>query len=190
MVDDSSSHGPAPNSLPTYDELEPRPFKGIAQQHRLTELKTARGILLGVGIVSIAFNLFLFAYARSLTDGAFEKEMQILRAQGKDVDPAVVEELKESDVRARQVMAGLMASMGLVFCVLAFFVSKYPLFSTASGLLIYIGTQGLLAYMDLTTIFSGILIKILIFIALASAVKTAMAYERQSRQTRDVEGPT
>lgn len=184
MTEDANVNPLEPIGLPTYDDLQQESLTDVAQQMRFSELTTAKWILFGVGVFSIVVYGGLFAFAGKMIDAEFEKQVPQLQAQGHRVDPAIVEKMRLKLVYVRRAIAASTITLGVVFCVLAFFVPRYPLVCTSLGFALYVGVQAISAFVDWTSIFSGILLKALIIISLGSAVKTAMAYERQVKRAR------
>jgi hypothetical protein len=61
-------------------------------------LNTARGILIVVGLLTIAVNVFQFAAADRLMDEEINKEVNELRRQGFEIDQAKLAELRSSAI--------------------------------------------------------------------------------------------
>ncbi|HEY2841642.1 MAG TPA: hypothetical protein VGJ26_20955, partial [Pirellulales bacterium] len=72
---------------------------------------------------------------------------------------------------------------------LGFCVYRYPLISTATGLIIYIGVQAMTAFFAPTSILNALIWKILIIVGLAKAVQAALAYERDLAKSEGAEVP-
>lgn len=128
-------------------------------------LKSARVILIIVGLINLAMNLFLFANAN--------KEVQELIAKGElgPNEAGVVEFLAKC-------LFGVFAGAGGVMIALGVLVYKMPRTCTVLGLLIYIGLSLLGLLLDPATAARGIIIKILIVVGLCKAVGTAFRIER------------
>ena len=94
----------------------------LAQAARQKQLKSARGILLAIGILSVIANIGFGLFAQNLVDREFDRELANIRSQGMEVDELQVEELRAAAVRATQISAVLWTAIGVVFIVLGIIV--------------------------------------------------------------------
>ncbi len=59
-------------------------------------------------------------------------------------------------------------------------VKTYPVPATVLGLVLYVGCAAVFGYLDPTTLAMGWLVKIIIVVALAKAIQSAVAYQREA----------
>ena len=75
----------------------------LAQAARSKQLNSARGILLFVGVISIAANAVFYFLAEKMVDDELKKEVATLRGQGMIIDQTKLGEIRESAVRSDQI---------------------------------------------------------------------------------------
>ena len=140
----------------------------LSQSARQKQLKSARTILLFIGILTLVVNGFVIATAKS----SVEKQAQVLQQQGfiVDIDKAV---------QITQLVAGGAAALGIVFIVFGVIVNKFPVPITISALVLYIGAAAVFALIDPTTLLQGLIIKIVIIVGLVKSVSAALAYQKE-----------
>jgi uncharacterized protein involved in exopolysaccharide biosynthesis len=92
-------------------------MRNLAQEARKKQLKTARWILIVVGILQLLMGSFFVFNARSLVKAQFEKEIQGLRAQGMVVDEEKLQELEDSATKATQLLnlGGVLGGICFIF---------------------------------------------------------------------------
>lgn len=151
----------------------------LAQAARGTHLKSARGILIAVGILTLVVNIGLGIFAKNLVDSEIKTELQGAAAQGMEIDQAALEEFRSSAIRSVWVAAGLWSLTGVVFIGLGIIVYKYPIPATVAGLVLYIGCFAVGAILDPSSIAKGIIIKIIIVAGLFKAMKAAIESEKE-----------
>lgn len=148
----------------------------LSQSARESSLKGARGILIFVGVLTLLINGGLALFARQFI------ESQI--PPGVVADPVLVDELVQS-VRVNGVGFAL---LGVAFLVGAAKIYAYPVPVTVICLILYIGGAAIDIMADPTAIGRQWL-KIIFIIALAKAVGTAMAYERERSAAAEEDEP-
>ncbi|BBO31727.1 hypothetical protein [Lacipirellula parvula] len=151
----------------------------LAQAARGSHLKSARSILIAVGILTIVVNIGLGIFAKNLVDSEIEKELRNASAQGMQVDPVVLEEFRSSAIRSVWVSAVLWSLTGVVFIGLGIAVYKYPVPATVAGLVLYIGCFAVGVMLDPASIAKGIIIKVIIVAGLFKAMKAAIESEKE-----------
>jgi hypothetical protein len=158
----------------------------LAQSARLQQLLVCRKILLFVGIVTIAANLFGFLVVDQAAEMLLREELAEAGG-GQDLAPDEIER-RAADMRRRVLVeSGLFVAMGVAFLVLAGLVTSFPVISTTGGLALYVGGQAFAAYLNPWTLSSGWVIKLLIVAGLVRAVIAAFAYETHRAEERLVE---
>ncbi len=161
---------------------QPTPELGnLAQAARTNQLKTARGILFFVGVITVLANAAFVFFARNLVDSEIEKEIANLRGQGMVIDEDAVDEFRDQALRSVQVANGIGVLLGLIFLACGAYVYQYPVPATITSLVLYIGAAAVYGVLDPTTLAKGFIIKILIVVALFKAVQSALAYEREGK---------
>jgi hypothetical protein len=163
------------------------PYGSLAQSARTKQLKQAKLILWFVGILTLAMNGFMLFNARHELDTEVERE---LAASG--VSLATIEKLPEAQRmnfeqersaalgKVRLIYGGAVA-LGLIFIVCALMVDRKPVAATVTGLVLYLGGNAAFAAVDPANLARGAIMKILIIIGLVSAVKAALAVERERK---------
>jgi hypothetical protein len=164
---------PTPNnaSLPKLGSL--------AQAARSNQLKNARTILIVIGVLMLGGYVAIFFGAQALVDGQVEKEVKELTQKGMAFDPGKLQELKESAVRATQLMAVGFMIMGALFIVFGLMIYRFPVPITVSALVLYLAFVAINGALDPTTLYQGLIIKIIVIVALGKAIKSAIAYQRE-----------
>ncbi len=157
----------------------------LAQSARLQQLLVCRKILLFVGIVTIAANLFGFLVVDQAAEQLLREELAEAGAQ--DFAPEEIER-RAADMRRRvQLESGLFVAVGVAFLVLAGLVTWLPVICTTGGLALYVGGQAFAAYLNPWILSNGWVIKLLIVAGLVRAVMAAFAYENHRAEERLVD---
>ncbi len=160
----------------------------LTQCARKNQLKSARGILLGVGILTVIANLVFMALAESQVKEALDKEVQKVQQQGKIVDRHKLAEIQEHAIALTRLINGGAAALGVVFIVLGLIVNKYPVPITIAGLVLYVGATAVFAMINWETLVQGVIFKIIIIAALVKSLQSAIAYESE-RATEPATNP-
>jgi len=151
----------------------------LTQAARKKELKTAKGILIVVGVLTLLFNLGFVVMAESAVDSEIKKEIKALNQRGLVADPVAVEKIRQQSVRLTQLVNGAGALLGAVFIGLGFAVKTYPIPATVLGLVLYVAGIAIFGFINPASLFQGIIFKILVVVALAKSIQAAIAYERE-----------
>jgi len=144
----------------------------LAQSARGNQLKSARWILIFVGVLTTAINGFMFVS----NDARLEKEAAELRSQGYEIDEAELANLSSTT----KVTSVSFAALGILFILLGILVYQFPVPCTVAGLVLYIAAAGLSALIDPMTLAQGLIVKILIVAGLFKSVKSAFAYTNEA----------
>ena len=151
----------------------------LAQSARAKQLKTARGIMIVVGILTVGVNGVLFATTRQRVDHAIQEELKGPKARGFIVDQRILEESRQHAIVLNQVISGSATALGVVFVILGIMVYTYPVPVTVLGLVLYIGRAAVFGFIDPTLHWrKAWLIKIIIVVALVKSVQAAIAYQK------------
>src|SRR5262249_30341079 len=146
----------------------------LAQSARTNQLRSARGILYAVGILTVLVNLVFVVFAKSIVDSQFETELKELRGRGVMIDQGKLEEIRATAIRSTQLVNGIGVLMGAVFIACAVMVYTYPVPTTITSLVLYIGAAALFGVIDPTTLARGWIMKVLVIVGLFKAVQAAI----------------
>lgn len=172
-MEQSSDAAPRENGIPSLSGLG-----SLAQAARAKQLKVARGILLVVGIITIVVNGLMFANTSNEVEQEIQKQVQAVHAQGMQEAPAEVEEFRSRVTRICQIIYGSLIVLGVIYVILGILVPTFPVPATVLGLVLYIGAAAILGFLNPITLVSGWLFKIIIVVALAKSIQSAVAYQR------------
>jgi len=156
-------------------------LESLSQVARTKQLKTARGILFFVGIVTILLNIAFVLFAERVVDSQIDKEVRELRAGGNEIDDAALAGFRESAVRSTRLVNGIAVLIGGVFIACGIYVYRYPVPATVVSLVLYLGCAAVYGVIDPSTLARGWIVKILIVVALFKAVQAALAYESERK---------
>lgn len=149
-------------SMETPSNLPDESLGSLAQKARTNHLKSARGILIFVGVLTMIVNLVVLSFLDTLIQkeapGASPEEMQAI----KDV---------------AYVIQGGFVLLGAVFVVLGLLVYRYPVVTTVLGLVLYVAGAVLSGL-------QGIVLKIVIIYFLFRAVQAAFAYQKERNESQ------
>jgi len=113
----------------------------LAQSARKKQLKSTRGILLFIGVLTVAVNGFMFV-VHDIVDKAIKAEVQKL-GPNFVVDPAKAAPIRASLIRLNQLIAGAGIALGVVFILFGVMVEKHPVPITITALTIYIAAAAI-----------------------------------------------
>jgi len=156
----------------------------LAQAARGKELKSARTIMLFVGIVSILANGYFFSAAASNVQEEIDKELRKLGPTFV-VDPAKLAEVKSQAVRTTKLIAFGGLVLGAVFVACGLLVQKHPVPMTVTALILYLGGNAVFGMLNPASLGAGWIVKIFIVIGLFKAVQAAFAYQKEMATTAE-----
>lgn len=148
----------------------------LAQAARGNQLKTARWIMIIIGILSVGINGFMFANS----DKQIDEEVQQLSLQGMQFDDAALDSIRLQN----KLIFGAGVLLGIIFIVLGIMVYTFPVPCTIAGLSLYILSAVVFGIMDPTTLMRGVIIKIFIVVGLFKSVQSAFAYAAEKRSAK------
>jgi hypothetical protein len=163
-------------------------FGSLSEAAQLQKLKSAKVALWIVGILTICLNGFMFVRADKEYDDALEAEVHkqggsMAALQKLDAETKGAIDKERTDVVGKlHLIYGAGLGLGAIFIICALMVNRKPVVATMTGLVLYLGGIAAFAVIDSSNLAKGLLIKIVIIAVLASAVKAAIAYERDKRQ--------
>jgi len=150
----------------------------LAQSARRKQLNVARGIMFGVGILTIVVNFAQLAMVDSEIDKQLDQEAAKVIQQGRMIDQAKLAEIKQAAKRVGHlIMYGVMG-LGALYILFGLLIWKFPVPITIIALTIYVGSAVVFAILAPETLFAGIIVKIIVVVALVKAVQAAIAYQK------------
>jgi hypothetical protein len=163
----------------------------LAQKARGKQLKQARIIFFVVGVLTIVMNIVDISMIRSNFRKAVDKEIQKKGGPGVvQVDRAQLQKAEDDTFLLGCAIDGVFMLLGVVFLIFGALVYRFPVPVTVTGLVLYLLSLG--AGLVIVAVggepeeigrfvSSGLLIRILIIVALAKAIQSAIAYEQERR---------
>jgi len=162
-------------------------YGSLAQQSRGKDLKTASGILWFVGILTLLVNGYMFVNAQKEYDKLLNTELGRQGSSLSDIRRRPAEEIAEFEaaydqgLRLTRVIAGVTAFLGLVFIGCALMVKRKPVAATVTGLVLYVGALAAQLAFEPSSLPKGLIVKVFIIVGLVSAMRAALAFERNER---------
>ncbi len=150
----------------------------LAQSARGKELKSARWIMLIIGVLSVLVNMFVFSSAEGEVQKEIDKEVAKL-GPGFEVDEAKVAEIKSQAVGATRLISGGGAVLGLVFIACGILVQKHPVPTTITALALYLASMAIFGLINPSSLAQGLIVKLFIVVGLFKAVQAAIAYQKE-----------
>ncbi len=187
-VDVTAAPRMTPSDVPIAPPIDAVPPPGaatlgrLAQSARGRELKSARGILLFVGIVSALVNGFFVLSAENAVQAEIDKELAKL-GPGFVVDQPKLQALKSQAVRTTRLINGGGVVLGFVFIGCALLVRNHPVPATVAGLALYLGGNAVFGLLNPDSLRTGIIVKVIIVAGLFKAVQAAIAYQKELAAT-------
>jgi hypothetical protein len=166
---------------------KPDGLGSLSQAARKKSLKSARRILIVIGILSLLANGVMFMLAEKMVDDQIEKERKQL-GPGMVFDQQKIKEIRDSQIKIQKLVSGGFVAVSIIFIMLGIMVYKAPVVCTVLGLVLYLAGW----FIPIVLLFlgdekedaskallSGIIIKIIIIVALIKAIQSAIAYQNE-----------
>jgi hypothetical protein len=154
----------------------------LAQSARRKQLNVARGIMFGVGILTIVVNLAQLAMVDNEIDKQLDQEAAKLVQQGRMIDQVKFAEIKQAAKRVGHLIMYGVIGLGALYIVFGLLIWKFPVPITIIALTIYVGSAVVFAALSNEpleeTLLKGIIVKVIIVVALVKAVQAAIAYQK------------
>lgn len=173
MTEQVSDSDPQDNGLSSLSNLG-----SLAQSAREKQLKVARNILIGIGIVVLLLNIFRITNTKNETEQVVQEQIKVLHAQGMQADQTSVEEFRTRVSRICYLIYGSFAFLGVVYVILGLLVRAFPVPATVLGLVLYIGSTAILGFINPILLLTGWFWKILIVVGMAKSIQAAVAYQK------------
>jgi len=153
------------------EPVAPRSGLGsLTQAARSKQLKTARGLLIFVGVwllLSLGFEWLTL-------------DMQLHQlAKEHGVPEGRVPELREALMPAMYVISAIYVGLAVLYFIFAGVVRSHPVPITITALVIFVALLLIAAALDPASIAKGWLVKIIVIVGLAKAIQAALAYQRE-----------
>jgi hypothetical protein len=152
-------------------------LSSLAQSARMKQLKSARMILIFVGVVTVALNGFLYVQAEEMVNN----EIRNLQMQGITIE-GDVNQIRDQAVKMTRLIHGGTVGLGVVFILLGVAVRSFPVPATVLGLVLYLGGIAVFAAINPASLLQGIIIKIFFIVCLFKAVHSAIGYQRYEQE--------
>ncbi|MCA9176730.1 MAG: hypothetical protein KDB14_19715 [Planctomycetales bacterium] len=150
----------------------------LAQGARRKQLRTAKSILIGIGVLSVIINGVVAVNAEAGVDRAIEKELADVRMQGLAINEDALEVARQQAVKVTRLVAGAFALVGVAYIVMGVILDVNPVAITISGLVIYIGSMAVTAVLDPSMLLRGLVVKGFIIAMLFKSIQAAIEYQR------------
>jgi hypothetical protein len=154
-------------SPPTADVV--KPLGSLAQSARGKEIKQAQRILIAIGLLTAAAN----AFAVYNTPNEVEA---VMRQQNFGAN---ADQVRHYVTMFCYGLYGALTGLGVLFVIFGLVVKSYPVPITVASLILYLGTNAALAFLNPMLLAAGFIVKIIIVVGLFRAFKAARAYERE-----------
>ena len=116
------SSEPSPELPSLTQSLSSSNLGSLAQSARVKQLKTARGIMIFVGVLTIAVNGFLYANAHNEVEQVVQQQIRQVHAHGLVEQQASVAEFRHRITLFCQLIYGSAVAIGAVFIALGLIV--------------------------------------------------------------------
>jgi hypothetical protein len=143
----------------------------------MKQLKSARMILIFIGVVTVAMNAFFYTQAEDMVNN----EIRNLQMQGFVIE-GDVNQIRDQAVKRARLIHGGMVGLGVVFILLGVAVKSFPVPATVLGLVLYLGGTAVFAAINPASLLQGIIIKIFFIVCLFKAVHSAIGYQRYEQE--------
>jgi hypothetical protein len=109
---------------------------------------------------------------------------------GTVIDQDKLKEIEDAQVRVNTLVNAGFGICGVIMVVCGILINKFPIPATVLSLVVYIGiTAIMVAFSDSpgAALGSGMIIRVIVIVALAKAIQSAIAYEKERRASLEVE---
>lgn len=156
-------------------------YGSLAQNARSKNLKTAKIILWFVGILNILMGGFQFANVEKEVDDAIGTELRKAGLSYATADQEKLREVRTDTIGKAKLIYGASIGLGVLFVGCALIVNRAPVVATVSGLVLFLGATAAIGLAEPSLLLQGIIMRVAIIIGLISAVKSALAVEKDRR---------
>jgi hypothetical protein len=156
----------------------------LAQAARSKQLRQARGLLIGIGVLTIIVNAIAIGMVRDQAKKAIdakiaEERKNVPAGMELQIDPVKVKELEDQVVRVSQLIGGALIALGVLYIIFGIVINRYPVPVTIISLVLFVGVNAVFAVIEPKVLVQGVIWKILIIVVLVKAIQSAVAYEKE-----------
>ncbi len=153
----------------------------LSQSARMKQLKSARMILIFVGVITVALNGFFYTQAEEMVNNEIRNlQMQRIPIEGD------VNQIRDQAVKVTRLIHGGTVALGVVFILLGVAVKSFPVPATVLGLVLYLGSIAVFAVINPASLLQGFILpcdmKIIFIYCLFKAVHSAIGYQRYEQE--------
>jgi hypothetical protein len=121
-------------------------------------------------------NGYEFSQVDRLVDSQVHQQFNGQRVMDEVEEQAAVAQLRNRLTSFLYFMLGAAVVFGVVYMILGIIVYVYPLRATIGGLVLFVASMVLFGVLAPQTLWAGLLPKVVIIVALAASVRTAVAW--------------
>jgi hypothetical protein len=177
---------PLPN-LPSFSQ-QSSGLGSLAQSSRKKKLNETRNILIIIGILTALFNGFMFVNSENEVNEVAKNEIAKVQKQpGMMVDQKAVAEFKSKVLTMVRIIYGSLIALGVLYIIFGLIIHTYPVPISITSLVLYIGANAILGYLDPMTLASGIIWKVIVIVALIKGIQAAISYQSELNLQRSQE---
>ena len=154
----------------------------LAQSARAKQLRTARNIMIIVGVLTMGFNGLLYSNAHNEVEKVVQKQIKALHDRGLIESQASVAQYRHRITLFCRIIYGSALAVGAVFIGLGIMVYRFPVPATVLGLVLYIGGAAIFGFLSPATLVQVAIFKIIVIVALVKSIHTAISYQRSLEQ--------
>ena len=166
-----------PYAVPRVQSTRRKPVGSFAQSARGQEIGQARTILFVLGTLFVVGYGIMSAIAPMVTNTEIERA-----EKAGEIAPEQVEQSRIGLTAINYAIFGSSMALGVLFIIFGFIVKKFPAPITIASLALYILWILAAAIVNPFNLVSGLIVKIVVIVGLAKAIKAAFAYEQDKRE--------
>jgi hypothetical protein len=170
-----------------YETPEGLPKLGsLAQSARSGQLKQAKALLIGVGVLMAVLNLgMMFTVPEQVRQVV---DAQLASRGGRAAaDPVQLKQVETGILIIAYFLQAIPAALGVLFIIFGLFVNRFPVPITITSLILFLLFIALSAILEPLTLIQGLVIKIIFIAGIIKAIQAALAYEREKRQQTELQ---
>ena len=118
-----------------------------------------------------------------------QREIAKVQQPGMMVNQAAVAEFHSRVLTMVRIIYGSLIGLGVVYIIFGLIIHTYPVPISITSLVLYIGVNAILAYLEPLTIVSGIIFKIIIVVALIKTIQAAISYQSEQNLMKSQNAP-
>ena len=151
----------------------------LSQSIRQKRIRECRNFLIIIGLIIAGMNFFRLMSAKEEVDQVIQQEIVKGQQQRMVVDQNALNLQRARIMTFVQIIYGGMAGLGVLYILLGLVVQKFPVPITIFSLVLYIGSNAILGFLDPVWLLQAIIFKIIIIAAFIKAIQAAISYQRE-----------